>query len=98
MSPGSSLKISLTAAVCLAVFQALMPAAWALDQYPGDTVVYGASTQSIEPNVLIILDNSGSMDETIVAGDPYDPDTVYPPGNGGQGEARATIKGDQRGG
>ena len=63
-----------------------MPAAWALDQYPGDTVVYGASTQSIEPNVLIILDNSGSMDETIVAGDPYDPATVYPPANGCQGQ------------
>src|SRR3972149_2591524 len=86
MSPGSSLKISLTAAVCLAVFQALMPAAWALDQYPGDTVVYGASTQSREPNVLIILDNSGSMDETIVAGDPYDPAAVYPPANGCQGQ------------
>ena len=92
MSPRSSLKISVASSVFLAAFFALMPAARALDQYPGDTVVYGAATQSIEPNVLIILDNSGSMDETIVAGDPYDPDTVYPPGNGCQGQPCATNK------
>lgn len=54
----------------------------ALDQYPGDTVIYGVSTATIQPNVLIIMDNSGSMSGEIVSGAPYDPATVYPPSGG----------------
>lgn len=59
--------------------------ALALDQYPGDTVIYGVSTAAIQPNVLIIMDNSGSMGDEIVSGPPYDPDTVYPASGGCQG-------------
>ncbi|VAV83910.1 hypothetical protein MNBD_DELTA01-1573, partial [hydrothermal vent metagenome] len=44
----------------------------ALDQYPGDTEIYGVSTQAIEPNVLIFLDNSGSMTGNVVSGTAYD--------------------------
>ena len=43
-----------------------------------DTSIYGASTvTTIQPNVLIIFDNSGSMGTDDVPGDPYEPTTVY---------------------
>ena len=58
----------------------------ALDQYPGDTAIYGVSTSPIQPNVLIILDNSGSMNDDIIVGDPYDPNTTYPQTNSCQGQ------------
>ncbi|VAW38822.1 Type IV fimbrial biogenesis protein PilY1, partial [hydrothermal vent metagenome] len=48
------------------------------DQYPGDTEIYGVSTQAIEPNVLIFLDNSGSMTGNVVSGTAYDPSVTYP--------------------
>lgn len=70
--------------VCIAVFSILGSGrdSFALDQYPGDTVIYGVSTATIQPNVLIIMDNSGSMSEEIVSGGPYDPATVYPATDG----------------
>ncbi len=49
------------------------------DQYPGDTSIYGASTTMLKPNILIILDNSGSMsDQVCSATGPYDPNIDYP--------------------
>lgn len=49
------------------------------DQYPGDTSIYGGTTTTIQPNILIILDNSGSMSGSVVASQTvYDPSTVYP--------------------
>lgn len=90
MSPKSSRKNRLVLIVCFAVFPLLFSSAWALDQYPGDTVVYGVTTGTIQPNVLIILDNSGSMSDEIVSGDPYNPATVYPATNGCQGTPCAT--------
>ncbi|HEX9880482.1 MAG TPA: PilC/PilY family type IV pilus protein [Candidatus Binatia bacterium] len=39
-----------------------------------DSDIFGAN---IEPNVLLLLDSSGSMDDEI-ASFPYDPDTTYP--------------------
>ena len=43
-----------------------------------DTEIYGTVTSTgTEPNVLIIFDNSGSMDTNDVPGDPYVPATVY---------------------
>lgn len=43
-----------------------------------DTEIYGTVTSvSLEPNVLIIFDSSGSMDTADVPGDPYDPITTY---------------------
>ncbi len=92
MSQGSSLKISLAFLVLLVSSHLAAPVSSALDQYPGDTVIYGATSETLEPNVLIILDNSGSMDEDIVSGDPYDPATVYPPGNGCQGQPCETNR------
>jgi type IV pilus assembly protein PilY1 len=46
------------------------------DQYAGDTSIYGGATSGIEPNVLIIMDTSGSMEDT-VPGDSYYPSTTY---------------------
>lgn len=50
------------------------------DQYPGDTSIYGGATAAIQPNVLIIIDTSGSMDDP-VPGNPttaYNSATTYP--------------------
>ena len=39
-----------------------------------DTEIYGTVTStSLEPNVLIIFDSSGSMDTADVPGEPYNP-------------------------
>ena len=39
---------------------------WATqDTYIGDTAIYGGSTASLNPNVLIIFDSSGSMGNTV---------------------------------
>jgi type IV pilus assembly protein PilY1 len=43
-----------------------------------DTEIYGTITNpSLEPNVLIIFDTSGSMATVDVPGDPYDPNNQY---------------------
>jgi len=43
-----------------------------------DTEIYGTVTSvSLEPNVLIVFDSSGSMDTADVPGDPYDPISTY---------------------
>ena len=43
-----------------------------------DTEIYGTvASVSLEPNVLIIFDSSGSMDTDDVPGEPYDPVTIY---------------------
>jgi type IV pilus assembly protein PilY1 len=46
------------------------------DLYVGDTAIYGGVPSDLQPNVLIILDNSGSMEDT-VPGAPYDSATTY---------------------
>ncbi|MGQ9509653.1 MAG: PilC/PilY family type IV pilus protein [Thermodesulfobacteriota bacterium] len=43
-----------------------------------DTDLYIASGEGVEPNILIIFDNSGSMNENVPA-PPYDPNTLYDP-------------------
>ena len=50
----------------------LTPQLWA-----DDTDIYGTSTISMPPNVLIIFDTSGSMTTQDVPGDYYDPSTTY---------------------
>ena len=50
----------------------LTPRLWA-----DDTDIYGTSTISMPPNVLIIFDTSGSMTTQDVPGDYYDPSTTY---------------------
>ena len=42
-----------------------------------DTEIYGTATISLEPNILIIFDTSGSMDEVDIPDQVYDPDTTY---------------------
>ncbi len=43
-----------------------------------DTEIYGTGTSiSLEPNILIIFDSSGSMDTADVPGDPYDSEATY---------------------
>ena len=43
-----------------------------------DTEIYGTVTNtSLEPNVLIIFDSSGSMDTADVPGEPYQPFGIY---------------------
>jgi len=43
-----------------------------------DTEIYGTVTLSVQPNVLIIFDNSGSMKTVDVGGERYDPAITYP--------------------
>jgi len=43
-----------------------------------DTDLYMASGEGVEPNILIIFDNSGSMNDNVPA-PPYDPNTLYDP-------------------
>lgn len=54
----------------------ITPSVWA-----ADTDIYGVSTVDVKPNVLIILDNSGSMDirdvPEDVPGEIYNPNTDY---------------------
>ena len=50
----------------------LTPRLWA-----DDTDIYGTSTISMPPNVLIIFDTSGSMTTQDVPGDYYDPSITY---------------------
>ncbi|MBW7956819.1 MAG: hypothetical protein H3C68_02890 [Deltaproteobacteria bacterium] len=92
MSQGSSLRISLAVLACLAYSHLAAPDASALDQYPGDTVIYGATTETIQPNVLVILDNSGSMADSIISGDPYTPATIYASVNACNGQSCLTNK------
>lgn len=56
---------------------AAMPVAAAPDQYGGDTSIYGGATAAIQPNVLIIIDTSGSMADSVPS-TTYDPSTTYP--------------------
>ncbi|BBO74083.1 hypothetical protein DSCW_15000 [Desulfosarcina widdelii] len=51
--------------------------ALALPLQADDTNIYGGGSVSVEPNVLIIFDTSGSMDTEDVPSDYYDPDTTY---------------------
>ncbi|MDD2542046.1 MAG: hypothetical protein PHH28_13510, partial [Desulfuromonadaceae bacterium] len=49
------------------------------DYYRGDTSIYGGITTTIHPNILIILDNSGSMSDPVYeAEEPYNPSVTYP--------------------
>ena len=42
-----------------------------------DTDIYGVSSINVQPNVLIIFDNSGSMGTADIPGDIYNPNTTY---------------------
>ena len=51
--------------------------AGALSVWADDTDIYGVTTISMEPNVLIIFDNSGSMNTEDVPGEQYNPALTY---------------------
>ena len=46
------------------------------DRFAGDTVIYGGSASVLEPNVLIIIDDSGSMGDSVPGGS-YDSSLTY---------------------
>ena len=46
--------------------------------YAADTDLYVGGGTAIQPNILIIFDTSGSMDDTVNTGCHYDPGTTYP--------------------
>ncbi|MEE8416606.1 MAG: PilC/PilY family type IV pilus protein [Desulfobacterales bacterium] len=50
---------------------------WSAPLLADDTDIYGVSTVDVPPNVLIIFDNSGSMDEQDVPDESYNPATTY---------------------
>lgn len=60
--------------ITLATFLCLLAPVSALAD---DTEIYGVSGVTLEPNVMIIMDNSGSMKKKDVGGDPYDPLKPY---------------------
>jgi type IV pilus assembly protein PilY1 len=49
-----------------------------LSTYAADTDLYVGGGTGIPPNILIIFDTSGSMDEAVDTGIDYDPSTSYP--------------------
>lgn len=49
-----------------------------LNSYAKDTDLYMASGEGVEPNILIIFDNSGSMNDVMIY-IPYDSNITYPP-------------------
>ncbi|KIH76924.1 type IV pilus assembly protein PilY1 [Geoalkalibacter ferrihydriticus] len=57
------------------------PAAWAgPDDYICDTAIFGAGGPGLAPNVLIIIDTSGSMNDKMPV-QPYNPNITYPQSN-----------------
>jgi type IV pilus assembly protein PilY1 len=49
-----------------------------VDSWADDTEIYGTVTNpSLQPNVMILFDTSGSMGTVDVPGDPYDPAQTY---------------------
>lgn len=62
------------------------------DTFVGDTAIYGTNPSSVQPNVLIILDTSGSMNDEAIPAEPYDPGTTYADSstcNGGNNSCQA---------
>ncbi len=49
---------------------------WVQNSFANDTDIYLSSGQGVEPNILIIFDNSGSMGDLVPA-PPYNKDSVY---------------------
>ncbi len=77
---------NLTWLVAMVVFFASPCAGAGPDDYVGDSAIFGGATSGVAPNVLILLDTSGSMndeipiettDDGLILG-PYDPDITYP--------------------
>ena len=63
-------KILYSITLCAVLVVAVFPAAAMAgpDLFSGDTRIYGGSPVVLQPNVLIIIDNSGSMADTVPGG------------------------------
>lgn len=62
------------------ILAALLILAMPMTSTADDTEIYGTTSVEVQPNVMIIMDNSGSMSNEgsrDVGGDPYDPGTDY---------------------
>ncbi|MFZ5861838.1 MAG: pilus assembly protein [Nitrospirota bacterium] len=59
----------------------------AADLYLGDTAIFGGGPSNVQPNVMIILDTSGSMNDEAAPGNPYDPNITYTVSNSCAGGA-----------
>lgn len=67
------IKISI---MSLAIILYVVPNAFATpDTFPGDTSIYGVPS-GLQPNVLVVLDNSGSMND-VISGGSYDSTVNY---------------------
>ncbi|HLB02705.1 MAG TPA: hypothetical protein VJM77_06190, partial [Nitrospiria bacterium] len=53
-----------------------MDVASGIDTYPGDTAIF-QSGGTLQPNVMILFDNTDSMKDTVPTGPSYDPATSY---------------------
>jgi type IV pilus assembly protein PilY1 len=51
---------------------------YTVNSFARDTDLYTGGGTGVEPNILIIFDNSGSMDDEIDTEVEYDPNTTYP--------------------
>ena len=67
------MKRTLFIIIIMAVMLLISPGMLTAD----DTEIYGTVTLSVQPNVLIIFDSSGSMDTVDVGGELYDPAITY---------------------
>ena len=69
-------RLAVSALGCLICILSASAALAVPDQYPGDASIYGVQAP-LQPNVLIFIDNSGSMADIIPGGN-YAADTAYP--------------------
>lgn len=79
-------RMSLITILCLGFALALVRFASA-----DDTEIYGSTSSTVKPNVLIIFDNSGSMNDEVPDGAPYDPNTTYPAQNDCKNSSGNTV-------
>jgi len=64
--------------------------------FADDTAIYGTTSASVEPNVLIIFDTSGSMDTKDVPGEYYDKSVTYTGTKTPEAVYRKTCRGRRR--
>jgi len=75
-------KLVISIILCAALVVVVFPAAATAgpDLFSGDTRIYGGSPVVLQPNVLIIIDDSGSMADTVPGGGSiYNNATTYAP-------------------
>lgn len=68
----------IASAMCIC-WLCILGSTWAFaDDYEGDSQIFSGQASDIAPNVLVIFDTSGSMDQQpYIAGEAYDHNTIY---------------------